>query len=189
MTYAAIPLESETCAGYAPILLPTSSFGKNVRRLMAERSLEPRDLLDVLQVKQGTLSDWMRDRRGLPETPTLLKFAKALRVPVEELITGVDDDYDAIVKRPSQSRPAGPVPNPADVKVIDLLRDPEAGPQLRRFVELPEKLRAALLQFPAALKEELEYQARAQQPTARRSETTPASSGSGRTTYRRAGRR
>jgi transcriptional regulator with XRE-family HTH domain len=75
-----------------------STFGQNVRRLMRERHLEPSDLTSTLGVKQGTLSDWMRDRRGVPEGPTLLKFGKALGVTVDELISGVDSDYDRVAR-------------------------------------------------------------------------------------------
>lgn len=63
---------------------------------MERREMEPKDLADALDVRQGTLSDWMRDRRGLPEGPTLIKFAKALGATVEELLEGVDPDYDEV---------------------------------------------------------------------------------------------
>lgn len=98
----AIKLEDERHHGYA--LPSVATFGQNVRRLMEARGLEPKDLLDALGVKQGTLSDWMRDRRGLPEGPTLLKFAKTLRCTVEELIDGVDPDYAAMLNEQAAAR-------------------------------------------------------------------------------------
>lgn len=57
---------------------------------MERRGMDQGELADALGVKQGTLSDWMRDRRGLPEGPTLIKFAKSLDCSVEDLIAGVD---------------------------------------------------------------------------------------------------
>jgi transcriptional regulator with XRE-family HTH domain len=91
-----LQLESEPAHSYARPAVPTSTFGKNLRAMMKQRELKPQDLLPALGVKQGTLSDWMRDRRGLPEGPTLLKFAKALRVTVNDLLAGVDDDHDLL---------------------------------------------------------------------------------------------
>jgi transcriptional regulator with XRE-family HTH domain len=99
MTYAATQLESELLYGYARPYVSSSSFGRNVRQVMGASGISQTELLAELQVKQGTLSDWLRDRRGVPEGPTLLKFAKALRVPIDRLLVGVDDEYDAIVTR------------------------------------------------------------------------------------------
>lgn len=90
-------LESYANDDYAQAQVSRSSFGANVRRLMADRGLTQSDLIRLLHVKQGTLSDWLRDRRGIPEGPTLIKFAKTFGVSVDVLLRGVDDDYDAIV--------------------------------------------------------------------------------------------
>lgn len=110
MTCDVIQLESEVGHRYAHPSVPTSTFGKNLRALMAQREIGPSWLLPHLGVKQGTLSDWMRDRRGLPEGPTLLKFAKALRVRVDDLLRGVDDDYDLLCQElePSSGLQGGP---------------------------------------------------------------------------------
>jgi len=97
MDLSVIQLEAETRRGYALRLMAT--FGQNVRRAMEKRGLEAKELADILGVKQGTLSDWMRDRRGLPEGPTLLKFAKALNWSVEELLEGVDHEYQLMLER------------------------------------------------------------------------------------------
>jgi len=70
------------------------SFGQNVRRLRKQSGLSQGDLAAKMGVKQGTLSDWERDRRGLPEAPTLLKVAKAMGCSVDDLLVGVDADYD-----------------------------------------------------------------------------------------------
>lgn len=90
----ACSLEAEPVRGYAVHVV--GSFGRNVKALMKLRDVSQETLQTALDVKQGTLSDWLRDRRGLPEGPTLLKFAKVLKVRVEDLIVGVDPEYDQI---------------------------------------------------------------------------------------------
>lgn len=88
-------LEAEEAHSYAhPV-----SFGKNVRRLRLERDMLAKALAQQLGVKQSTLSGWENDRGGLPEGPTLIKFAKVLGCHVEELLVGVDAEYDEIVIR------------------------------------------------------------------------------------------
>jgi hypothetical protein len=41
------------------------------------------------------VSGWEHDRRGLPEAQTLFRIAKGLRCSIEELLEGIDRDYDA----------------------------------------------------------------------------------------------
>ena len=47
--------------------------------------------------------DVQRDYHGLPETPTLLRLAKALRCSVEALLDGVDADYEQMRKTTAPS--------------------------------------------------------------------------------------
>lgn len=49
-----------------------------------------------LGVAPPVLSAWENDRGGMPETPTLLRLAKALGCSVEELLAGVDAEYDLV---------------------------------------------------------------------------------------------
>lgn len=86
-------LESEDTGSYAQPV----SFGQNVKRLRKAHGLQAKELAEQLGVKGGTLSDWERDRRGIPEGPTLMRFAKILGCPIDELLVGVDPEYDEIV--------------------------------------------------------------------------------------------
>jgi hypothetical protein len=43
------------------------------------------------------LSDWENDRYGIPDSPNLMKIAKTLKISVDDLISGVDDVYDAVL--------------------------------------------------------------------------------------------
>ena len=47
-------------------------------------------------VAQSVVSGWRTDRRGLPETPTLFKLAKALRCTIEDLLQNIDEEYDSL---------------------------------------------------------------------------------------------
>lgn len=93
MVYTATSLETEHSGDYAHAV----SFGKNVRRLRENQGLQQKELARKLGVKQSALSSWERDRSGLPETPTLLRFAKGLGCSVDDLLVGVDAAYDQIV--------------------------------------------------------------------------------------------
>lgn len=74
------------------------SFGKNLKRLRAQRQVAAKTVAAALGIKQGTYSDYERDRRGLPEGPTLLRFAKYFCVSLDELIVGIDAEYDALTR-------------------------------------------------------------------------------------------
>lgn len=71
-----------------------TSFGANVRRLREGAGLKGVELARLISVTPPVVSAWEKDRGGLPETPTLLKLAKALRCSVEDLLGGLDAEYD-----------------------------------------------------------------------------------------------
>lgn len=74
----------------------TAAFGHNVRRLREAAGLKGLDLAEKLGVKPSVVSAWENGRRGLPETPTLFRLAKALNASIDELLLGVDEAYDLI---------------------------------------------------------------------------------------------
>lgn len=76
-----------------------ATFGENVRRLRKQAGLRANKLAEILNVTPPVVSAWERDRGGLPETPTLLKMAKAFDCSIDELLVGIDPAYDAIVRR------------------------------------------------------------------------------------------
>ena len=51
------------------------------------------ELAGVMGVAQSVVSGWRTDRRGLPETPTLFKLAKALSCTIEDLLKDIDEEY------------------------------------------------------------------------------------------------
>jgi transcriptional regulator with XRE-family HTH domain len=73
---------------------PVSTFGANLKRLRRDRGLSAKAVAEAIGVKQGTYSDWERDRRGLPEGPTLLRFGKFFSCSMDELVAGIDKAYD-----------------------------------------------------------------------------------------------
>ena len=74
------------------------TVGGNIRRLRDQLGLSQIELADRLQVRQPQVWKWENNKSGLPETPTLFKLAKALKCSVEDLLVGVDVDYDALWK-------------------------------------------------------------------------------------------
>ncbi len=64
---------------------------------------------------QPQVSDWENDRHTVLETGTLLRIAKALGCSVDQLLSGVDPDYDRV--REATAATAGDVGT-----TIDLLR-------------------------------------------------------------------
>ena len=73
------------------------SLGQNIKRLRRESGLHTQKALaDLLGVPQPQVSDWENDRYTVLETLTLVKIAKGLRCSVDELLVGVDPDYDRI---------------------------------------------------------------------------------------------
>jgi phage repressor protein C with HTH and peptisase S24 domain len=78
-------------------IFPTvATFGENVKRLREAKPLKAKDLAQLLGVSPSVVSGWENDRSGLPETPTLLKIAKALNVSIDALLSGVDLEYDRL---------------------------------------------------------------------------------------------
>lgn len=71
-----------------------ATFGENLKRLMKARKVKGTTLASQIGVKQSVLSGWRNDRKGLPETPTLLKLANALGCSFDELLRGVDVEYE-----------------------------------------------------------------------------------------------
>jgi transcriptional regulator with XRE-family HTH domain len=91
------------CDGYNSAHV--STFGGNVRRLREAAGLKGVDLAARVKVTPPVVSGWENGRTGLPETPTLLKLAKVLHCSIDDLLAGVDQEYDAIVGK-GEPRPA-----------------------------------------------------------------------------------
>ena len=73
------------------------SLGQNIKRLRTAAGISTqRALADRLHVPQPQVSDWENDRYGTLETQTLMKLAKVLRCTIDQLLDGVDPDYDQV---------------------------------------------------------------------------------------------
>lgn len=94
LTETNLHAEKYLCGGYA--LRRMSSFGENVKRLRLAIGLKGVDLAARAGVTPPVVSAWENDRGGLPESPTLLKLAKILRVTVHDLLEGIDEEYDRV---------------------------------------------------------------------------------------------
>lgn len=100
------------------------SLGQNIKRLRWEAGLQTQKALaDLLGVPQPQVSDWENDRYAVLETLTLVKIAKGLRCSVDQLLAGVDPDYDRVRKESGgpgiePARVELSVDTPAEIPVI-----------------------------------------------------------------------
>ena len=73
------------------------SLGENIKRLRVTTGISTqRALADRLHVPQPQVSDWENDRYAALEMQTLIKLAKVFRCSLDELLYGVDPDYDRV---------------------------------------------------------------------------------------------
>lgn len=70
-----------------------ATFGDNLKRIRQDRKMKSTELARALRVPPSTVSQWELES-GLPGTRTLFKVAKVLRCSVEDLLAGIDSDYD-----------------------------------------------------------------------------------------------
>lgn len=80
-------------------LTNVATFGENVRRHRQAAQLKGVELAKRVGVTPPVITAWEKNRAGLPEAPTLLKLAKALKVTVDHLLDGVDSDYDELKRQ------------------------------------------------------------------------------------------
>ena len=73
------------------------SLGENIRRLRRRSGLRTQQALaDLLGVPQPQVSDWENDRYSILGTMTLVRIAKGLGCSIDQLLAGVDPDYDRV---------------------------------------------------------------------------------------------
>ena len=73
------------------------SVGKNIKRLRTVMGLRTQKaLVELLGVPQSQVSEWEHDRSAILDISSLIKLAKVLHCSVDELLAGVDPDYDRI---------------------------------------------------------------------------------------------
>ena len=95
-------------------ILNPVSLGQNVKRLRVAAGIPTqRALADRLHVPQPQVSDWENDRYAILETLTLIKLAKVLRCSIDDLLEGVDPDYDVVRRARAAARRSAPPPRHA----------------------------------------------------------------------------
>ena len=81
------------------------SVGRNIKRLRLEAGIWTlRAFAQRLGVPDPQLSEWENDRYAMLSVPNLLRIAKALCCSVDDLLVGVDPEYDRarrVVRAPS----------------------------------------------------------------------------------------
>lgn len=150
---ATVSNHGETFSGYLFASVATESerrgvFGANLKRLRKRGGFATaRELAKDLKIVPSVLSKLEQGKQGLPEGATLLRLAKTITCSVDELLEGVDDDYDAILLRLGRttSEP-GDLEERADALVADLLMGENARRVMEAATRLPdEKLLAVAM--------------------------------------------
>lgn len=67
-----------------------SKFAMNLKKLMIEREMTAADISRKTGITQAALSRYINDKRN-PRLNSVIKIAKALNVPIELLLKGVDE--------------------------------------------------------------------------------------------------
>lgn len=67
-----------------------SKFTMNLKKLMIEREMTAADISRKTGMTQAALSRYINDKRN-PRLNSVIKIAKALNVPIELLLKGVDE--------------------------------------------------------------------------------------------------
>src|SRR5262245_6207983 len=97
-------LESAIARNYAQPAMPT--FGENVRRIRETLArITPKEAAQRARMSQPHWANLESKRQGLPEAPTLFRVAKTLGCSVEDLLAGIDPEYDEL--RAQQQRERG----------------------------------------------------------------------------------
>lgn len=67
-----------------------SKFTMNLKKLMIEREMTAADISRKTGITQAALSRYINGKR-IPKINSVIKIAKALNVPIELLMKGVDE--------------------------------------------------------------------------------------------------
>ena len=71
-----------------------TSFGDRLHFLIKSNDITQKDLANKLNVKRGSVSNWVTNRR-FPDAETLIKIADYFHVTVDFLLRG-NDDYNEV---------------------------------------------------------------------------------------------
>lgn len=120
-----------------------TTFGENLKRLREGAELSGVELAARLDVGASQVSKWETGRTGLPEGPTLLKLAKVLRCLIDDLLDGIDAEYDRLRAQILTVRTnAGQPITASDAELLErwlLLREPLRDSFQKSIWELTEE--------------------------------------------------
>lgn len=113
----------------------------NIRELRIGRGLTQDQLAAASGVKQGYISKWEKGR-AYPNARSLLRLAVGLGRPIDDIVAGVDADYEPIRTGHQQAvmEPREPRPDEAAI-VAGLIR------QLQAFLLLPADVREEMTHY------------------------------------------
>ena len=67
-----------------------ATFGDRLQRLMNENNVKQKDLAEKLNVKRGSVSNWITNRR-CPDAETIVNIADYFNVTVDSLLKDTDN--------------------------------------------------------------------------------------------------
>lgn len=133
------------CLGCIVCGVDTAALGRNIKRLRKRPELNIRavDLAERMSVTKPVISNWENWKGdSLPDGQTLLRLAKALGASVDDLLEGVDPDYDAaraktnpvtpiVIKHPPSQKGGADVPSRVEARATKELAKMRA--EMRRI--------------------------------------------------------
>ena len=113
------------------------SVGRNIKRLRLEAGIWTlRAFAQRLGVPDPQLSEWENDRYAMLSVPNLLRIAKALCCSVDDLLVGVDPEYDR-ARRVVRAPPAMPVVVEGEASPGDRAPDDPGGQRSAALAWMP----------------------------------------------------
>lgn len=146
-----IPITLGASAVYSPIpdgyAHPVgSTVGKNLKALRQAARLRQVDVAVAADLEQGTISKYERDEQT-PSIDVLLRLAVALNQPIDRVLAGQNDDYDALFGERAERRPATDLVPIKDETLRSELRSATGVDQMVRFAHLAAELREWFLEW------------------------------------------
>lgn len=91
-----------------PMLAAVGSIGANIRqRRIAAGFQSQGEFAAKIGERQARVSDWERGRYAVPDLDTLIAIAKALACGLDDLVAGVDAEYDKSRSDPARHTRTG----------------------------------------------------------------------------------
>lgn len=125
----------------------TSSFGENLRKARQRAALSVTAAAERARMRTNHWANLEARREGLPEGPTLVKVAVAVGCSVDDLLIGVDANYDPLRRgTPVQGTIGGAAHGADSARVLELQQRIETYNQL---LEETEGIARRLVQIAA----------------------------------------